>query len=401
MFVRKRFLIFSVFLVSILLITGVAWSYRSDLWSLYLVAKEREASSFPAQATTQDEVTITLTQAIASSTQTLVTLRIEVPGLPHDLEGMASFDLMSPLQPGRDLVLKGFVEQEVYTRRVQRQPGAFVLVLELPPPKHPQQPLSLEIRSLTILDAANQRTLTYEGPWRFDFQPQTVAATPQRIQLSLDETVEQDGIRIEVKDGVISEGEMLVSFRLTPEDVQLLGSPTMTCNGETWAERSRGQGQDGWQTLSFPGTPPPGTTCQLQFGAFLWFHPDDVSFQLDWDDLTKGGQQVVIRDMRYEFLPPEFTETGVVLRYRPLNDSARRFLLFTSTDSTRITDDAGREYQQTSWSLKLDPDTWTIEQHTLYISGLMEPVERLYLQTRQVGEIVDGITLDFPVPNFR
>ncbi|HID61682.1 MAG TPA: hypothetical protein EYP49_02880, partial [Anaerolineae bacterium] len=120
---------------------------------------------------------------------------------------MYRYSLFSPLQPGKDLTLKGFAESAVYSRRESREPGTLLLLLELPAPARPNTPVTIAFHQLRIHDAARQKVLTFHGPWTFTFVPRRATAQKRLERIPLNQIVTTGPVHVEVRDMFLSETE--------------------------------------------------------------------------------------------------------------------------------------------------------------------------------------------------
>ena len=397
MFIRKHAILIILILLGFAAIGAWAMSPVKELWRLYV--RPIQGGNIPAASplveVTHDRLTVQLVHAISSSSHTVVQFALKHPDFPGDLEAMYKYSLFSPLQPGKDMIMKGFAENVVYSRRESREPGALLLLLELAPPAQPDAPVTIEFRELRIHNAETQKVLTFRGPWVFTFVPQR-ATTPRPLKrISLNKTLKRGKIRVDIRELLLSETESVVTYRFSAT-AQMLGGPRLSCDGHTYPGRDRGVLEDGWQQTSFPALSPDVSNCQLIFGPFLTFTPADIRFVLHWDRLTQGGEDVRVDDYMWHFEPPVLMADRTEITYTPANEAAKRLVLVTSSETVQVVDEKGVVYPVESWRLGFDPETWVVERQTLYFRGLVEPGERLNVRVTQVGRIEDEVTLDVP-----
>ncbi len=398
MFVRKHMILIMVAILVLVSIGAWAMPPIKELWHLYArpTQEDKITAPSPLSEVTSDHLTIQLVHAISSSSHTVVQFALKHPDFPNNLEAMYRYSLFSPLQPGKDLTLKGFAESAVYSRREGREPGTLLLLLELPAPARPNTPVTIAFHQLRIHDAARQKVLTFQGPWTFTFVPRRTTAQKQMERIPLNQIVTTGPVHVEVRDMFLSETESVLTYRF-PATVQMLDSPQLTCGEYAYPGRDRG-GLDGeWQQVSFPALPPDVSTCQVTFGPFLTFVPADIRFTLHWDRLTRGGEEVKGDKYAWHFKPPVVMVDRTEITYTPANEAARRLVLVTSTDTVQVRDEKGVVYPVESWQLGLDPKTWTVEQQVLYLQGMTEPREYLDMHITQVGHIVEAVSLKVPL----
>ncbi len=391
---RKHAILIMIVLLGLVIIGAWAMSSMKELWRLCArPIQEDDISAPPSLAKiTSDRLTVQLVYAVSSSSHTVVQFAIKHPDFPDDLSAMYKYSLFSPLQPGKDLILKGFTENMVYSRRESREPGVLILLLELPPPTRPSTPVTVEFHELRIHDAEVQKVLTFEGPWTFTFVPRRAIGAREPGRIPLNQTLTTGVVRVEVRDILLSETETVVTYRLSPE-VQMLGSPQLDCEGHAYMGRDRGTLETGWQQTSFSALPPDVSACQITFGPFLTFAPADIHFVLHWDRLTQGGEDVRVDEYVWHFEPPVVMVDQTEISYTPANEAAKHLVLVTSTETVQVTDEKGIAYLVESWRLRFDPETWHVERQTWYLKGLVKPSERLDVHTTQVGCIKDAVSL--------
>jgi len=400
MFVRKHMILIIVAILVLVSIGAWAMPPAKELWHLYARPIQEDDMPTPAPSplleVTNDRLTIQLLYAISSSSHTLMQFALKHPDFPNDLEAMYRYSLFSPLQPGKDLTMRGFTENVVYSRRESREPGTLVLLLELPPPNRPDTPVTVEFRELRIHDAETQKVLTFHGPWTFTLVPQQATTSKRLERIPLNKTLRTGPVRIEVRDMIFSETETVVTYRFSTTD-QMLGSPQLTCEGYTYPGRDRGAVESEWQQTSFPALPPGVSHCQITFGPFLTFAPADIRFVLHWDRLSLGGEDVKADKYVWHFEPPVVMVDHTKIAYAPANEAAKRLVLVTSTETVQVIDGKGVAYPIESWQLGLNPEAWTVERQVLYLTGLTEPTERLDVHITRVGHIVDAVSLNVPL----
>lgn len=358
---------------------------------MWLLRIRRTPVSGPPVSATSDGLTIRLLNAVATSSRTTLEFALTHPDFPDDLEAMYGYSVFSPLQPGKDLILRGFAENAIYGRRESREPGTLLLSLELPPPAQTGAEVTVQFRKLRIHDARSGKILTYDGPWTFTFIPRTV--TEARRIIPLDETIATDGVQIQVRELTLSESEAVVTYRIL-SGPQMLGSPQLMCAGKAYPGRDLSGATEGWLRTSFPVPPDETGTCRLVWGPFLVLAPEDIRLTLHWDALAREGEEVRFGEYAWFFEKPTVGPDATELVYAPAGEAAKRLVLATSPDTIRATDENGRAYPIESWHVEFDPLNWTVKRQALYLGGLVEPVKRLEIHTTQVGRVVEAVHLD-------
>ncbi|RME46631.1 MAG: hypothetical protein D6791_07795 [Chloroflexi bacterium] len=385
----------------IILMAGAIFATRrvpAPLVNLYARAIGQPTLNVLAQpeVVTQGNTTITLKQAVASASHTVLEFTIENPAFPHDLEAMYNLSIFSPLSPGKDLRLTGFARQAVFSRRESRQPGALRLTLELPAPASFEQPVTIEIKWLKVLEAQDGQQgqiRTLEGPWRFTFVPQVPEAQRRERRIPVQQIQSSDGVHVTVNSVQISSTETVVTYRLqgpANEYVQMLGAPRLVYQSQTFDGRSKGDDEGDSRMTSFPALPLEARHFELNFGPFWVSQTSPVTVTLGVAELQAGGQTIQIGEHALHFQKLRLTSEGFQLAYVPAEAADPWFALAGPGAVVQVTDDLGQHYVSGGESLDFDPQRgMAVEKQTFRLTQpLNEEATQLNIYVDRTGRVV-------------
>ncbi|MFW5943194.1 MAG: hypothetical protein ACOCXI_15425 [Chloroflexota bacterium] len=357
------------------------------------------------QSQTHGELTVTLVDAVASSSQTVVELLIEHPDFPTSREEMAGVTLGPGLLVGQDLHLSGFREQEVRMRHVRREAGALRLVLELPPPASFEEPMAITMDAVPLFvetGDGRRESLTFDGPWRFEFTPQVEEAQQRQERFAVNQTATTGPIAITVGEVSLSATETVVAVHFeAPPDVawSTLRVLELHYEGRRFDGRQlpvNGQRGGDNQLWSFPALPPGAEAFELVFNPMWYFVPDEVELALDVAQLRSGSQTALVKEHTLIFELSDSPESaGFQLAYRPADESSEHFLLGAEGDWPALADDRGNEYTLSGGNLSFDPARgFAVEEHALYTQApLHEEATTLYFRVEETGRVTEAVRM--------
>lgn len=410
----RRSTVLLLILAFLVMATGTALAARvlpvpRPLLQLYArVVGDEAPSALPEpQSQTRGELTVTLVDAVASSSQTVVEVLIEHPDFPKSREGMEGVTLGPGLLVGQDLHLSGFREQEVRMRHVRREAGALRLVLELPPPASFEESLIITLDAIPLNVEADSQTgqrdfHTFDGPWRFEFTPRVEEVQQRHEQFAVNRSTTTGPITIRVNDVSLSATEMVISvhFDAPPHiDWSTLRVPEVHYGDQRLDGRQlpvNGERDGETQLWSFPALPAGVGSFELLFNPLWYFVEDEVELAFDVAQLREAPQMVRVGNQHLTFeLSPSLESDGFRITYRPADEESAHFLLGAQHPPPALADDLGNQYTLSGGNLSFDPERgFAVEEHAFYTQApLHEEATMLYFRVEETGRVTEAVRM--------
>jgi len=363
------------------------------------------------QTVTVNGITVRLIKATFSSNETHLWLELEHPTCTIE-DITPPISLFVPMQLERDIALQGFEDAEVRGERNMADGNIEPIQLSLGPVADSQQLVVVEILRLWARQPNGPAQLV-EGPWRFEFTPGKAAIDPLDKEIVVNQSVEHDGIKIDVERIHLSSSKVKVYCEMTlnlSECVGQTGSATFIYpdgtfvggEGGGWGEFGCGPaGRQKSLVFDFPPLPEGVPTLTLKFGEFSKAEPSPYTAVIPLPDEVRAVDAASLKELlRFPLgdtislagaeLRVDYVELGpyrgsreevnvVALKIENANLGEPSVVFLGPGSHPSLSDDVGNTYAA----------TWSGEKHRQSESREIEAVET-YL--RFVGPLQPGVT---------
>jgi hypothetical protein len=380
----KKIILLCTILILIFSLAGsCAADSKSWLSSEYQMPNALESE----QVAVCGDTTVRLLYVIPSSSETLVELEIEDPGI-----GTGSNDeTFFPLRPGVNLNLLGFSANNILGPAKVAQ-GKQKIVLDLPPLSEFDAPATIELKDLQKCNSSTGALTTITGPWQLSFTPNVRAEQLVSRNFNVDKQVEVGDVQILLLGGQISATETLVYYQvLDMKGVtgESLGQPTLEYANQVFRERSRYQVDDSL-VLSFPSLPDDISQFTVTFPRMISLDGPGALFSIPVGDylgksLAKDGsipidQVIEVKGAQFRFTNLVVSDNCFSLCYQPADDTQNSRLLLAGpgplplSDLIEAMDDKGRLYAAIGASATFDKEEgFKLKEQRIDFQGNLDP----------------------------
>lgn len=355
------------------------------------------------------DTTVRLLYVIPSSSETLVELEIEDPGI-----GTGSNDeTFFPLQPGVNLNLLGFSTNDLLGPTQERvATGKQRMVLDLPPLSEFDATATIEFKDLEKFNSSTGALTTIAGPWQLSFVPNVEAEQLVSKNFNVDKQVEVGDVQILLQRVHISTTETLVFYKIQAmKDIarEPLGQPTLEYAGQVLRAKSKYNIDDSL-VLSFPALPDDVDQFTVTFPRMMSLEGPGLSFSIPVgehlskpyakDESIPIDQVVDINAVKFRFTDLTVSENSFTLCYQPFDKNQFSQLLLAGpgqvSEIVEATDDKGNHYTVVSAGAIFDRESSKLQEQQITFEGSLDPeASKLNIRINATGVI--GETFVFNV----